>query len=135
MCAPNPRGVGGWPGRGRVQLALDESLDGRDGAEVLRHGLVVADLDAVGLLEVGDQLEHPERVQSLRLEQRQIVGDLAVQMRRTSLPDDEVPDAGLDAHADSPLSLTQSAAIALRSTLPVDVLGSSFTTSTSSGTM
>src|SRR5712664_201100 len=45
-----------------AKLALQVMSDAIEAVQVVRNHLVLVDLDAVGLLEVGDQLEHAGRV-------------------------------------------------------------------------
>ncbi len=69
---------GGARGGGlALPLRVDQGRDARDRLPVVGHDVLVVDLDAELLLEHADQLDHPERVDHMLLEQRVVVVDVA----------------------------------------------------------
>src|SRR5438552_11294019 len=75
-------------------LPLHERAHLGQRVEVLRDKLGVRDLDAELLLQEGDQLQHPERIDDAVAQEGIVVGKVVHEERL----DDEFPDAGAHRH-------------------------------------
>src|SRR5690348_9702643 len=63
-------------GASAVELSLQIASDAIQAVQVVRNHFVLVDLDAVGLLEVRDQLEHAGRVDHVLSHERIVVAQL-----------------------------------------------------------